>query len=313
MSPSHQERECEIMGNLEAAFPSFTGVPRNWTAVTQGADPPDFISRIPEPAVGLELTEWLDGDQMLMAKARETRREQIQAILANGRQNAWRPQHFRVVIPTPRYERRIDRNEQESLRDEFYARVKSADSEAALNIQDWHPSNTQTEFDGFPMLAKYFTSINFISGTPDEGLSWICEDGEGGAFDPNLPAQNLERALSEKLNAYSDPVKKAHLAKHGLAELNLLVHADYKHQWYNTPWGHQTTLEEVAMRSAVYYAQHPQRNTFNHVWLFYSIDFAEDLNELVGISGRLRRLRWMAQLWPNFRVFREAAEKHPVL
>jgi len=298
MSQSHQEREREVLENLETAFPDFTGVPRAWVSVAQGADPPDFVSRGPAPTVGLELTEWLDGEQMEMAKAKEVRRAQIQTILTKDWQNSWQPQNIRAVFPSPRYEGRINPSEEKSLRDEFFARVKSLDSETASNIRGWGPAHRQTEFDGFPLLNKYFSSINCV---------------HGGAFDPNLPAQSLERSLAEKLNAYSHPDKRAHLAKHGLAELNLLLHADYKHTWYNTPWGHQTTLGEIAASSADYYSHQPHRNTFDHVWLFYSIDFAEDLSELVGISEGLQKFRWMAQLWPTFHVFREAAEKPPVL
>jgi hypothetical protein len=70
------------MIDLEATFPNFAGLVRSWTEVPSGQDPPDLISRDPSPPIGLELVEWLDGDQMGPAKARESQRDQMRRILA---------------------------------------------------------------------------------------------------------------------------------------------------------------------------------------------------------------------------------------
>ena len=72
---THDQREKLVLADLESSFPNFAGQALSWIKVPESQDPPDFISPGPRGAVGLELVEWLDGDQMGPAKARESQRE----------------------------------------------------------------------------------------------------------------------------------------------------------------------------------------------------------------------------------------------
>jgi hypothetical protein len=294
---SHIQRERAVLNDLEISFPDFTGRALSWTEVQAGQDPPDFFSRGPIGLIGLELVEWLDGDQMTPAKRRESQRDQIQRILAQDWEKEYQPQNFRGAFPSPLGTARVARPDEFPLRQEFYAYSADVDRAWLTDPDRRGDSDYRTEFPGYPLLAKYFNSINYVGGKP-HGLCWIHPDGDGGAFDPYLPVETLKQAMDTKLTEYSTPEKQAHLKTHGLAELDLLVHGGFNIYAYNTPSGH-LTLEEIARRGADYYAAHPQRHIFDRVWLFHSLDSADDLNQLIGFAPGEGRVRWLAQLWPE--------------
>jgi hypothetical protein len=72
---THDQRELEVLTDLEKHFPEFADYPLSWSKVPDGQDPPDFLARAPHGMIGLELIEWLDGKQMGPAKGRESQRE----------------------------------------------------------------------------------------------------------------------------------------------------------------------------------------------------------------------------------------------
>ena len=238
---------------------------------------------------------------MTPAKTRESQRERVQRLLAEGWEREYQPQHFRGVFPSPVAGLGIAAADEAQLRREFYAHAADVDRGWLADRDRWGSSDCRREFSGYPLLTKYFDSINFVGGEP-HGLCWIHQDGDGGAFDPNLPVETLKQAMKGKLIEYSTPEKQAHLKTHGLTELDLLVHGGFNAYAYNTPSGH-LTLEEITRRGADYYAAHPQRHIFDRVWFFHSLDTADDLNQRIGFAPGEGRLRWLAQLWPNLIVY----------
>lgn len=68
------------------------------------------------------------------------------------------------------------------------------------------------------------------------------------------------------------------------------------------PSGH-LTLEEIARRGADYYAANALRHIFDRVWFFHSLDGQDDLNQQLGFAPGEGHVRWLAQLWPEFRVY----------
>ncbi len=289
-----------MLNDLEASFPDFTGRGLVWTEVQTGQDPPDFISHSQAGPVGLELVEWLDGDQMTPAKTRESWREQIHRILADGWEQEYQPRNFRGAFPSLLDTGRVARADEIPLRREFYAFAADVDRGWLTDRERWGSSDYRREFPGYPLLTKYFASINFVGGEP-LGLCWIHQDGDGGAFDPYLPVETLKRAVDGKLTEYSTHEKQTHLKSHSLAELDLLVHGGFNSFAYNTPSG-PLTLEEIAQRGADYYAAHLHRHLFDRVWFFHALDSADDLNQLIGFAPGEGRVRWFAQLWPTLVV-----------
>src|ERR1700678_4378930 len=93
---THDDRERLVMADLDASFPDFTGRPVSWTKVPDGQDPPDFVGTGAQSTLGLELVEWLDGDQMSSAKAREAQKFFVHRLLTRDWENQYKPQHFRA-------------------------------------------------------------------------------------------------------------------------------------------------------------------------------------------------------------------------
>jgi hypothetical protein len=299
---THDQRERIVLTDLETHFPNFSGQPLSWTKVPDRQDPPDFLSRSPDGPIGLELVEWLDGSQMGPAKKRESQREQMRRILTPGWKKEYQPKHFCGAFPSLLGTERIASADEQPLRQEFFACAADVDRAWASDSDHWGNSHYRTEFAEYPLLGKYFVAIRYIGGEP-HGLCWIGEQGDGGAFDPTAPVETLKQALDHKLGDYSTPAKHAHLKTHNLTELYLLVHGGFNVYAYNTPSGH-LSLEEIVRRGADYYAAHAQRFLFNRAWFFHSLDAApDDVDQQIGFAPGEGRVRWLAQLWPDFRIY----------
>jgi hypothetical protein len=295
----HDQREQAVLADLEAHFPDFTGRPREWTPVAAGQDPPDFISDGQEGRIGLELTEWLDGEQMTAAKGRESQRDQVHRILVTDWEHEYRPKNFRGAFLIMG-NKRISRADEAPLRKEFFAHAAEVDAAWITNPERTGKSYCATEFPGYPHLAKYF-AIRYIGGEP-HGLCWIHASGDGGAYDPYDSVAALTGALDKKLIDYAAAEKQCHLNSHGLTELGLLVHGGFNVFAYNTPSG-LLSLEDIARRAPAHYAAHPQCTVFDCVWFFDSLDAADDINKILGMPHGRGTVRWLAQLWPHFRVY----------
>jgi hypothetical protein len=297
---THDQRENIVLTELEKSFPNFTGQKLVWVKVPDGQDPPDFISQGPNGSIGLELVEWLDGGQMGPAKTGESRRDELHTLLTLDWESRFRPKHFRVAFPWIAGTEKISRNDQPRLREEFFS--LAADIDRNWNAEKrWGNHHLEMDFSAYPTLKKYIGAINFLGGVPDDNC-WIHQNGDGGAFDPYAVVRTLESALKNKVSKYSTTEKQDHLQGHGLTELDLLVHGGSDLFMYNSPSGH-VTLEEVSKLGADYYASFAERDVFKRVWFFDWIDTMDELNQALGFKPGEGRVRWLAQLWPEFRIY----------
>lgn len=297
---THYQREEEVLRDVEEHFPFFAGPAISWGKLADGEDPPDFIGRSRDRLIGLELIEWLDGKQMGPAKGRESQREDIRRVIAEDWQQRYQPQHFNLAVLVPNWSVRITGAETAQLRHEFFACAESTDRGWLANPERIARGYYHTDLSAYPVMAKYFHAIRFIEGTP-HGLCWIDVEEDGGAYDPMITVQTLEQALGKKVALYSTPEKQEHLSSLGLSELVLLVHGGFNAYRYNTPSG-PLSLDYIARQGANFYAAHPQRQIFNRVWFFHSLDSADEVNQLLGFPAGYGRVRWLAQLWPTFTV-----------
>jgi hypothetical protein len=113
--------------------------------------------------------------------------------------------------------------------------------------------------------------------------------------------RTLEQAIHKKIQLYADPASDAKLRAKKLDRLELLVHGRFNLYAYNTPKG-RLSVSEIAA-AAVFYAGLPaSARRFDRIWIFNSLNPAGDLNELVGWPRETGRLRWLAELWPDFGV-----------
>jgi hypothetical protein len=297
---SHDQREQEVLTDLERHFPRFAGRPLSWSKVRDGQDPPDFIGRGADGPVGLELIEWLDGKQMGPAKGRESQRDNVRRVVCENWQVQYQPQNFNLAILMPNWSLRIPVADEAQLREEFFASAESVDSAWLSNPERVARGYYRTDLSMYPAMNEYFHAIRYIGGAP-HGFCWIDIEEDGGAYDPTVTVLTLEQALEKKLASYSTPEKQAHLNAQGLTELDLLVHGGFNVYRYNTPSG-PLSLDHIALRGANFYAAHSQRHIFNRVWFFDSLDSADDVNQLLGYPAGYGRVRWLAQLWPNLTV-----------
>ena len=156
MSLDHSEREQLVMTELLAHFPDFADA-LSWDKIPDGRDPPDFHSG----RIGLELVEWLDGEQMSTAKRRESQRDQIQRIFRLNWQEEYNPRCFRGAFVTPG-EKRIPRKEDGPFRTEFFALAAEVDSKwsgcssAGGRFYRFDPN----EFSSYPQWQSTVTSIS---------------------------------------------------------------------------------------------------------------------------------------------------------
>jgi hypothetical protein len=154
----------------------------------------------------------------------------------------------------------------------------------------------------YPTLHKYLMYILFLGGKPTGFYRWFMAQRSRGVFDPNSARLALENAIDKKMGDYSTAKKKAHLAKHRLTEINLLIHGGSYIVLYNAPWD-SLQIEQMARFGSEYCAAHIDRKTFDRVWFFYGIDNGPaEFLKLMGLKPEEGKVRWMAQLWPEFHV-----------
>ena len=296
---THDQREQQVLADLQISFPNFGPDLCHWTKVPDGADPPDFLGSGQAGKIGLELIEWLDGSQMGPAKSREAQRTDLRRALLSTKPDKV-PENFNCAVLIPNWGLRLRSTDESRFRDEFFAYIAAVD-------RTWHTNpdriaNTlwYSEFSAYPMLGKYLASIQFRKGGVHELFIDVEEDG--GAFEPNIAVETLQQALDKKILLYSQPDTRAKLNTHGLAEVCLLVHGGFNAYAYNTPTGH-LSLEEITRRGSVHYANHPLPKSFSRVWFYHSLDSADEVNQLLGFPAGAGRVRWLAELWPQFSVY----------
>lgn len=298
MVRTHAERELAVIEDVERSFPDFTGRSLSW--VHNPEDPPDFIAAGPKGAVGLELREWLDGEQMNTAQAHDRQREHLTDIFGASWEQEYRPTQFAFASVEPLWGLRVAKKDESSLRSEFYEWARAVDQTWSTNPERFDRCLYQIEFSRYPTMQKYLRAIR-CTGGPSRGFIWFQIEEDGGAYSPTASVQSLEEALDDKLLKFDRPEWQARLAKHNLTEHHLLIHGGWNVYKNNTPH-HPLALEQIAACAADFYAKHPNRNLFDRAWFFDSLDSAHDINELVGFPAGAGRIRFLAQIWPFLKV-----------
>lgn len=298
---THVERETAVMQELQASFPGFAAVP-TWSPVPD--DPPDFTGVYSDGLVGLELVEWLDGPQMGAAQARKAYREKLRNLFGGSWSTEYQPANLSSVVVCPFWETKVTKADETGVHAEFWSFVEEID-------QTWQ-SNPERVGDSLladhssrPLLSKYVETIRFRAGEQGwkvHGFSWVDIEEDGGAFDPSVVIRTLEQAIVKKTDLYSNPVSEARLKSKNLDRLELLVHGGFNLYAYNTPRG-RLSFGEIAAAAAAFYAGLPgARKRLDRIWVFNSLNPAGDWNALIGLSRDFGRLRWLAELWPNYEI-----------
>jgi len=299
--PTHDERErAVVIDCVESQFPNFAGNTSPWNKIPDGQDPPDFISENPRARIGLELREWLDGDQMGNAKMWESIAIRFNEVLSEGWEQQFQPQHCNWVMLELREPNKLEAADEPAFGEEFFKCVARIDT---LNAQPFgikHSFFRMQDLGGYPTLHKYLMYILFFGGKPI-GSRWFMAQRSRGVFDSNSARSALENAIDDKMLDYTTVGKKAHLAGHRLTEINLLIYGGLNISHYNAPWD-CLRIEEIARFGSEYCAAQRLRQTFGRAWFFYGVDNMPEFVKLVGLKPEEGKIRWMAQLWPEFPV-----------
>jgi len=212
-----------------AAEPKFAG--ENIAMAAAGPDPPDVLCTTESgKSVGVELTKWVEHDQLSSGKARERVKNGFLAILASEREP--RPERVGWMWLYPRG-RQVKPAEAVQFRQQFYSLLAQQNS---LRDPDWdNPQGAPVnDFTGFPLVAKYLCRV-WIH--PRRRLQmaverWVMFEDDGGAYTIEWMVQAALDRIYAKIEAYED--LDLH-AKHELHELHLLCHYDDEALLYNTP------------------------------------------------------------------------------
>ena len=298
---THVQRETAVMQELQASFPGFAGV-TTWSPVPD--DPPDFTGDSSCALVGLELVEWLDGTQMGAAQARKAYREKLWNLFGASWATEYQPANLSSAVVCPFWEIKVTRADEAGLRAEFWSFMEEIDQTWQTNpervgdsLLAYHTSRL--------LLSKYVETIRLRAGEQGwkvHDFSWVDIEEDGGAFDPSVVIRTLEQAIVKKIDLYSNPVSDARLKSKNLDRLELLVHGGFNLYAYNTPRG-RLSFGEIAVAAAGFYTGlSAARKRFDRIWVFNSLDPAGDLNALIGFPRDSGRLRWLAELWPNYAI-----------
>jgi hypothetical protein len=304
MSRKNQRaEEDKIVAYISSIFPTFLdGI----SFVPAGTDPPDFLEKY-GGKIGLELTSWLNRDQVSAARGRECMREDLLRIVEWEKHP--RPRNFSFLVIMPRWGKRIREGHYQPLCSEFHASTQDIDNNwKTLRESYLRPEvlgrelsreerfdylMERSEIKRYPTLDQYIKSIWFTEprkstpAFPEE--PWISIEQDGGIYDPAWAIQALRSAVESKVDRYNKKAVKACLGAQNLRKLYLLVYTDPARFSYNTPY--QTCsqlmtspvegLAEAAKTATEGVSMLP--GVFDGIFLLYHVWNA----------------RWFAQIWPT--------------
>ena len=298
---SHAQREGAVIQELQTSFPGFAGVP-SWTPISD--DPPDFTGTCSNGLVGLELVEWLDGAQMGAAQARRSYRKKLWNLLGASWATEYHPLNLSSAVVCPFWDKKVTRSDEAGLHAEFWSFMEEIDRTWKTNPERVG-DKLFADHSSRPLLSKYVQMIRLRAGEQSwktHGFSWIDIEEDGGAYEPSDVIRTLEQAIMKKIDLYSDPGSDGRLKSKNLKRLELLVHGGFNLYAYNTPRG-RLSITEIASAGAAFYTGLPAaRQRFDRIWIFNSLNPAGDWNALVGLPRDFGRLRWLAELWPDYGI-----------
>ncbi len=177
-------------------LPDFTGLPLSWTEVPDGQDLPDFLSVGQTGPIGLELIEWLDGNQMGPSKTREARRRGVLRILKTNWKAEYQPQRIRGAFIKVE-EKKIAAADEAGRRKEFFDCVAEVDRDMARQLGAQGICLRAERFQRLSLMQGYLAGIRFIGGDPHDSC-WIDVDGDVGAYDPSVTVETLKRPSTRR-------------------------------------------------------------------------------------------------------------------
>ena len=225
--------EKQAWSGFLSATPLFAG--EDVACWNQGPEPPDVLcTTVSGRVVGIELTVWVDQEQIHSGKKREEFETACLSIVASERES--RPANIGWVWL---YDKHLSIRpvDMAAFRQELYACIAE---QSAIAEPDWEdPQGAPvTNFDLYPRLKKYLDSVWIL---PLDRMPRPAPDGRWILFEEKLESaytyEWMVNAALDRIRAKIDKYGRLAYdlrARHGLNKLYLLCHYDDRALQYNT-------------------------------------------------------------------------------
>jgi hypothetical protein len=218
--------------------------------------------------VGIELTAWVDQEQIQSGKIREKFETAYLSDIASGRES--RPANIGWIWLYDKH-LSIKQVDKAAFRRELYACIGE---QSAIAEPDWEdPQGAPvTNFDLYPKLKKYLDSVWIVPRdrmprlAPDD--RWILFEEPGGAYTHEWMVNAALNRIRAKIDKYGKLAYDLR-ARHGLNELYLLCHYDDRALLYNTPI-HTTGFSYTDLAPKIAERLKQDHGIFDKIYLFHS-------------------------------------------
>jgi hypothetical protein len=259
--------------------PDFAGRPlRDWE---RGADPPDILCHdFLRKRIGVELTEWINANQIASSKAGQELYSSLSQIIRSEREIP--PRNIEFVTLGLRGEVLPSASEQEEFRCQLFDCIREVDgildaSPLPRGLQD----RERRDFSNQPALSKYAGWIKcWPLRQPSDrppGTEWVRFPSRSGFYNPKVMVDSLIENIRKKTAKYSTL-----RGQHNLDELYLVVYYSQA-LLYNTPY---STLgfgfRDVA--DAVSHELATNAGHFQKVFLFSPVETGEKVLKVWPLS-----------------------------
>lgn len=248
-----------------------------------GPDPPDVLcTGATGKVIGVELTKWVEHDQVEGGRGRELLENSYLKIIRS--ENEARPDHIgRVFL----YDRslRIKQKDAPHFRSQLFdfLACENAKPEPSWNpefsipvgywdtVRSWNtPQGAPiSDFSSYPMLGKYLEKAWIYPRESREelpaSLPWILFETPGGAYSPRWMVQAAIDRIQAKIRMYqNDDIR----ARHSLSEFVLLCYYCDEALLHNTPI-HAVEFGFQQLAANVKQALSTEPNVFDRIFLFH--------------------------------------------
>jgi hypothetical protein len=234
--------EKETFAAFLAAAPDFAGeAVRDWHQPKQ--DPPDVLcSTVSGRQVGLELTGWIDEEQIADAKSIESMENSIRKAIQPEPPNNTEHIHFAWLLTLPKA--RVNPADAAAFRTELLQLVEEIDKRWDAE-EEWHSLQGcwWRDFSRYSTLGKYLSEVRFFPrsafrnwSSTKGGQHWLTFPLRGGAYSEEPMVAALQDRLSDKIQKYA-------ARPGGLDEFDLLVH-------YDLAWAYNSPVETLTFKFA---------------------------------------------------------------
>lgn len=231
-----------------AAAPQFAGEEIvNWF---DGPDPPDVMCTGPSGrTIGVELTKWVEHDQVTDSKGRELLENSYLRIIESEKED--RPEHVGIAFL---HDKSLKMKQQDAhhFRTQLFEFLASENGkpEPSLNpllsipqgywnrVRSWdNPQGAPvSDFGGYPLLERYLKNVWILPRNRHQhipaGMPWILFESHGGAYTPDWMAQAAVDRILAKVTKYQPENIRA---RHSLSEFDLVCFYCDEALLHNTP------------------------------------------------------------------------------